>query len=148
MLRRLGSLRRVSSSEASWCGLLVVGLDLVTGLEVHAEDGLTEEWRPKGHNGDQTLVCLACYQGGGPAGGPQVVALVPKGREGGARRRHFSHPPGMAPADGRHSPESMWHAEGKQVVRGWAATQRFTARVEGSSGLISSARFTSVLLGL
>ncbi len=41
--------------------LLVVGLDLVTGLEVHTEDRETRDWRKKGHNGDRTLVCLACH---------------------------------------------------------------------------------------
>lgn len=110
--------------------VLVVGLDLVTGLEVHAEDRQTWEWRKKGHNGDQTLVCLACYQGADLPGGPQVVALVPKGRVGGARCRHFAHPPGMAPPGGRHNPESLDHSGGKQALRGWAANQGFAARVE------------------
>jgi len=110
--------------------LLVVGLDLVTGLEVHAEDRETWEWWKKGHNGDQTLVCLACYQGADLPGGPQVVALVPRGRVGGARCRHFAHPPGMAPPGGRHSPESLDHSAGKQALRGWAASQGFAARVE------------------
>jgi Competence protein CoiA-like family len=110
--------------------LLVVGLDLATGLEVHAEDRKTWEWRKKGHNGDQTLVCLACYQGADLPDGPQVVALVPKGKEDGARCRHFAHPPGMAPPRGRHNPESLEHARGKQVLRGWAMDQGFPARVE------------------
>ena len=110
--------------------LLVVGLDMVTGLEVHAEDRETREWRKKGHNGDQTLVCLACYQGADLPDGPQVVALVPKGKEGGARCRHFAHPPGMTPPQGRHNPESLEHAYGKQALRGWAADQGFPARVE------------------
>lgn len=110
--------------------VLVVGLDLVTGLEVHAEDRETREWRKKGHNGDQTLVCLACYQGADLPDGPQIVALVPKGKEGGARCRHFAHPPGMTPPHGRHNPESLEHARGKQVLRGWAMDQGFTARVE------------------
>ena len=110
--------------------LLVVGLDLVTGLEVHARDRSTGEWRKKGHNGDRTLVCQACYEGADLSGGPQTVPLVPKGREGGARQQHFAHPPGMAPPGGRHSPESLWHAEGKQAIREWAAAQGFTARVE------------------
>jgi hypothetical protein len=110
--------------------LLVVGLDLVSGLEVHAEDRETWEWREKGRNGDQTLVCLACYQGADLPGGPQVVALVPRGRVGGTRCRHFAHPPGMAPPGGRHTPESLQHADGKQALRSWAANQGFTARVE------------------
>jgi len=110
--------------------LLVVGLDLVTLLEVHAEDGETWEWREKGHNGDQTLVCLACYQGADLPDGPQVVALVPRGRVGGVRCRHFAHPPGMAPPGGRHSAESLDHSDGKQALRRWAAKQGFAARVE------------------
>lgn len=110
--------------------LLVVGLDLVTGLEVHARDRSTEEWRKKGHNGNRTLACQACYEGADLPGGPQTVPLVPKGREGGARQQHFAHPPGMAPPGGRHSPESLWHADGKQAIREWAAAQGLTARVE------------------
>jgi len=110
--------------------LLVVGLDLVTGREVHAGDRRTEKWYEKGHNGDRTLVCLACYEGADLPDGPRTVALVPKGREGGARRQHFAHPPGMAPPGGQHSPESLWHAEGKQAIREWAEAQGFTAWVE------------------
>lgn len=110
--------------------VLVIGLDLATGLEVHAEDRKTLEWRKKGHNGDQTLVCLACYQGAGLPDGPRVVALVPRGKEEGARCQHFAHPPGMAPPSGRHNPESLEHAHGKQALRRWAIEQGFTARVE------------------
>ena len=110
--------------------VLVLGLDLVTGLEVHAEDRKTLEWRKKGHNGDQTLVCLACYQGADLPDGPRVVALVPKGKEEGARCQHFAHPPGMAPPSGRHHPESLQHAHGKQALRRWAIEQGFMARVE------------------
>jgi len=36
----------------------------------------------------------------------------------------------MAPPCGRHNPESLEHARGKQVLRGWAADQGLTARVE------------------
>jgi Competence protein CoiA-like family len=114
--------------------VLVIGLDLATGLEVHAEDRKTLEWRKKGHNGDQTLVCPACYQGAELPDGPRVVALVPKGKEGGARCRHFAHPPGMAPPSGRHNPESLEHAHGKQALRGWAMDQGFAARVEAWTG--------------
>jgi len=110
--------------------VLVIGLDLATGLEVHAEDRKTLEWRKKGHNGDQTLVCLACYQGADLPDGPRVVALVPKGKEEGACCQHFAHPPGMAPPGGRHNPESLEHAHGKQALRRWAIEQGFTARVE------------------
>jgi Competence protein CoiA-like family len=110
--------------------LLVVGLDLVTGREVHAGDRRTEQWYKKGHNGDHTLVCLACYEGADLLDGPRTVALVPKGRDGGVRQQHFAHPPGMTPPGGQHSPESLWHAEGKQAIREWAEAQGFTARVE------------------
>jgi hypothetical protein len=129
--RTFAACRRVLSvGGVAVADLLVVGLDLVTGFEVHAEDQETPEWWKKGHNGDQTLVCLTCYQGTDLPDGPQVVALVPKGRVGGARCRHFAHPPGMAPPNGRHTPESLWHADGKQVLRRWAASQGFNARVE------------------
>lgn len=110
--------------------LLVVGLDLVTRREVHAGDREAWEWHGKGHNGDRTLVCRECYEGADLPGGPRVVALVPKGRKGGVRRPHFAHPPGMAPPDGRHNPETLWHAEGKQQLRRWAEAHRATARVE------------------
>jgi hypothetical protein len=114
--------------------LLVVGLDLVTRREVHAGDRETWEWHDKGHNGDRTLVCRECYEGTDLPGGPRVVALVPKGRKCGARRAHFAHPPGMAPPDGPHSPETLWHAEGKQQLRRWAQGQGATARVEAWTG--------------
>lgn len=110
--------------------LLVVGLDLATGLEVHAGDRDAWEWVPKGHTGDQTLVCRECYDGADLPGGPRRVALVPKGRKHGRRRAHFAHPPGMAPPGGRHSPETLWHAEGKQLLRRWAQDQGASARVE------------------
>jgi hypothetical protein len=110
--------------------LLVVGLDLATGLEVHARDKNTEEWREKGHNGDGTLACLACFHGADLPGGPRVVALIPRGRERGARQQHFAHPAGMIPPFGRHSPESLWHAESKQAIRHWATRQGFIARIE------------------
>lgn len=110
--------------------VLVIGLDLATGLEVHAEDRKTWEWRKKGHNGDRTLVCLACYQGADLSDGPRIVALVPKGKEEGTRCQHFAHPPGTAPPSGRHNPESLEHAHGKQALRDWAIKQGFTARVE------------------
>jgi hypothetical protein len=40
--------------------LLVAGLDLDTGREVDAECRPVWNWRRKGHNGDQTLVCADC----------------------------------------------------------------------------------------
>jgi hypothetical protein len=74
--------------------LLVVGLDLETGQEVDVADREVAYWYLKGHNGDQTLVCKQCYEGVDLPGGPRLVALVPKGRQGGRRRKHFAHPPG------------------------------------------------------
>jgi hypothetical protein len=54
--------------------LLVVGLDLETGREVHVTDRPTEDWYPKGHNGDRTLICALCCTGAdlpdGPAASP------------------------------------------------------------------------------
>jgi Competence protein CoiA-like family len=109
--------------------LLVVGLDLETGQEVHAAGRPAWEWRSKGHNGNHTLVCLDCYTGADLPGLPQLVALVPKGRLGGARRSHFAHPPGMAPPGG-HGPETIWHGEGKQRMCRWARARGAAARVE------------------
>jgi hypothetical protein len=110
--------------------LLVVGLDLESGLEVHAGERTVQQWHQKGHNGDRTLVCAECYAGSDPVGGPRLVPLVPRGREGGARRRHFSHPPGMAPPGGRHHRETRWHAEAKQQIARWARDRGAQARVE------------------
>ena len=125
--------------------LLVVGLDLVTGLEVHAGDRRTEEWRKKGHNGDRTLVCLACYEGADLPDGPRTVALVPKGRDGGARQPHFAHPPGMAPSGGQHSPESLWHAEGKQAIPEWAEAQAARPNVRPIATLVDPAAAAAVI---
>jgi competence CoiA-like predicted nuclease len=62
--------------------------------------------------------------------GPCRVALVPKGKLGGQRRPHFDHPPGMAPPGGSHSPETVWHAEGKQRLARLAQGRGAQARVE------------------
>jgi len=100
--------------------LYVCGLDLSTGRVVQADEREVWEWYDKGHNGDHTLVCLECYHGAGdPCGKPQVVPLVPRGRVGGIRRKHFAHPPGMAPVSG-HSPETAWHWEVKHRLCRWA----------------------------
>jgi Competence protein CoiA-like family len=120
---------RLSSEVPVMVDLLVVGLDLETGQEVHASSRPAWEWRLKGHNGNQTLVCLDCYIGADLPGGPQPVALVPKGRLGGACRTHFAHPPGMAPPGG-HGRETIWHAQGKQRMRRWALARGAAARVE------------------
>ncbi len=111
--------------------LYVCGLDLSTGRVVQADERDVWEWHLKGHNGDRTLVCLECYHGADrPDGGPRVVPLVPRGRIGGVRRRHFAHPPGMAPAGG-HSPETAWHWEVKHRLSCWARESAgASARVE------------------
>ena len=111
--------------------LYVSGLDLSTGRVVQAEEREVWQWHRKGHNGDNTLVCLECYHGAGsPDGKPQVVPLVPRGRIGGVMRRHFAHPPGMTPAGG-HSPETAWHWEVKHRLCRWARESAgASARVE------------------
>ncbi len=99
--------------------LYVPGLDLSTGRVVQPDEREVWEWHEKGHNGDRTLVCLECYHGAGnPGGQRQLVPLVPRGRINGARRKHFAHPPGMAPVGG-HSPETAWHWEAKHRLRQW-----------------------------
>lgn len=71
--------RAVASEEKRVADLYVCGLDLSTGRVVHADEREVWEWRPKGHNGDGTLVCLECYHGAGsPDGAPLVVPLVPR----------------------------------------------------------------------
>jgi hypothetical protein len=100
--------------------LYVCGLDLSTGRIVQADEREVWEWHRKGHNGDRTLVCLECYHGAGdPYGKPQAVPLVPRGRIGGIRRKHFAHPPGMTPVGG-HSLETAWHWEVKHRLCRWA----------------------------
>jgi hypothetical protein len=112
--------------------LYVCGLDLSTGRVVQADEREVWEWHQKGHNGDRTLVCLECYHhgAGSPDGKSQVVPLVPRGRIGGVRRRHFAHPPGMAPVGG-HSSETAWHWEVKHRLCRWVReSARASARVE------------------
>lgn len=93
--------------------LYVSGLDLSTGRVVQADEREVWEWHEKGHSGDGTLVCLECYHGADtPDRARRLVPLVPRGRIGGVRQRHFAHPPGMAPAGG-HSPVTAWHWEVK-----------------------------------
>ncbi|TWD81667.1 competence protein CoiA-like protein [Kribbella amoyensis] len=98
--------------------LLVVGLDLTTGREVHVNDQPLEHWHRKAATGDRSLVCLFCYQGWDRAE-PATVPVVVKGRIGGRRRAHFAHPPHQAPRGG-HGPETRWHAEAKQLIAAWA----------------------------
>lgn len=110
--------------------LYVSGLDLSTGRVVQADEREVWEWHEKGHNGDGTLVCLECYHGADtPDGARRLVPLVPRGRIGGVRQRHFAHPPGMAPVGG-HSPETAWHWEVKHRLCEWADKAGASARVE------------------
>ena len=116
--------------------LYVSGLDLSTGRVVLADEREVWEWHKKGHNGDRTLVCLECFHGAdSPDGAQRLVPLVPRGRIGGVRQRHFAHPPGMAPAGG-HSPETAWHWQTKHRLCRWvekatgasARTEAWTAQ--------------------
>jgi hypothetical protein len=119
--------RAVASEEKRVADLYVCGLDLSTGRVVQADQREVWEWRPKGHNGDGTLVCH--HGTGSPDGAPVVVPLVPRGRIGGTRRRHFAHPPGVAPAGG-HSPETAWRWEVKHRLCRWVQAAGADARVE------------------
>lgn len=110
--------------------LYVPGLDLCTGLVVEAGDRPVWELRKKGHNGDGTLVCLACYQGTDWPDGPHVVPLIPRGRVGGIRQPHFAHPAGLGPPGGHHDGESAWHWQAKQRLGRWACAAGATARIE------------------
>jgi hypothetical protein len=100
--------------------LSVVGLDLVTGREVTVVDEHDVPfWRRKGLVGDQTLICVHCFDGA-EDGVSRRVPLVARGRIAGRRRAHFAHPPGMSPRSGEHHPETVWHANGKQRLAAWA----------------------------
>ncbi|MDX2970971.1 competence protein CoiA family protein [Kribbella solani] len=107
--------------------LLVIGLDLATGHEVQITSQPLEYWKAKGYSGDHSLVCLLCHEGL-DLPEPREVPLIVKGRIGGARRHHFSHPPHEAPVGG-HGPESWWHAEAKQLIATWARSQPDVAKV-------------------
>jgi hypothetical protein len=102
--------------------LLNVGLDLQTGQALTVGEGTYEHWRAKGHSGDKSLVCLYCHQNG------RTVPLVICGRVGSSRRDHFRHPPGTA--HGGHSPETVWHADGKLLIVRWALHQPGVATAE------------------
>jgi hypothetical protein len=101
--------------------LLVIGLDLTTGREVHVDDQTVDHWRGKGVTGNKTLVCLFCRQGMDQPE-PRLVPLVVKGRVNGRRRPHFAHPANAAPAGG-HGPETQWHAAAKRLIADWAKTR-------------------------
>lgn len=101
--------------------LLVMGLDLATGRQVHIDERPITVWKTKDLTGSRSLVCLYCYHGT-DLPEPRVVPLVAKGRLGGRRRAHFAHPPGCAPATGHH-PETQWHLQAKTELPCWARRQ-------------------------
>ncbi len=101
--------------------LLVAGLDLETGREVHLREPDLAYWHARGYSGRRTLVCALCHTGIDAEPGTRVP-LVVRGREGGLRRPHFAHPPGQAPVGGHH-PESVWHLSAKAVLADWARRQ-------------------------
>lgn len=107
--------------------LLVVGLDLATGQEVHVDERSYAEWRKAGYNAAQTLVCCACYHGLDAPRGTRIP-LVTRGRLGGRVRMHWAHPPHQAPVGGHH-PETMWHLTGKLALALWARRQSNVAAV-------------------
>jgi hypothetical protein len=114
--------------EPAMQDLLVVGLDLTTGREVHIDDAPVSYWRSAGHHAAGTLVCASCHAGV-DVPEPISVPLVVRGRIGGARRAHFAHPPYQAPVGG-HSPESVWHLTAKTTLAAWAARQPGVVRVD------------------
>lgn len=107
--------------------LLVVGLNLETGREVHVSDASREYWHARGYSGRRTLVCALCYAGIDAELGTRVP-LVIRSKTGGPRRPHFAHPPGQAPAGGHHQ-ESLWHLTAKTVLAAWARRQPCVADV-------------------
>ncbi|MGN9911123.1 competence protein CoiA family protein [Phytohabitans sp. LJ34] len=125
--------------------LLVVGLDLATGKEVHIDDAPLSVWHAKSfRRGDATLICHHCYIGDQtPAG--TIVPLVVRGRHQGVRRAHFAHPPGMAPAGG-HRPETLWHSAGKHLVARWAAALPNIQAVQSEHWLVDGSRRADVMV--
>lgn len=107
--------------------LLVVGLNLETGREVHVSDAGREYWYARGYSGRRTLVCALCYAGIDAEPGTRVP-LVIRSKTGGQRRPHFAHPPGQVPAGGHH-PESLWHLTVKAVLAAWGRRQPGVADV-------------------
>lgn len=101
--------------------LLVVGLDLETGDEVHVTDDTRDYWRARDYSGRRTLVCALCYAGIDAAPRTRKPVVV-RGRDGGVRRTHLAHLPRQAPVGGHHS-ESVWHLSAKAVLADWARRQ-------------------------
>ena len=113
--------------DRSTDGLLVVGLDLETGAEVHVGDRPFDQWRSLGYRGRQALVCFFCFNGFDAPIGTRVPLLA-RGRLGGAVRPHFAHPAGMAP-EGGHHPETIWHIGTKHRLARWARSRDEVAEV-------------------
>jgi hypothetical protein len=107
--------------------LLVVGLDLETGREVHLTEPTVDYWRERDYMGRRTLVCALCHAGLDAEPGT-CVPLVVRAKTHGLRRPHFAHPPGQAPVGGHH-PESVWHLSTKAVLAAWAHRQPGVADV-------------------
>ena len=125
--------------------LLVMGLDLATGQEVHIDDAPLSTWHAKSYlRGDGTLICLHCHLGDQAAEGT-VVPLVVRGRYRGARRAHFAHPPGMAPVGG-HSPETLWHSTGKRLITEWASSLPHVANTRTEQRVLEGRRRADVLV--
>ncbi len=124
-----GTVRRCAGSakRRTVTDRYVVGLDLAAGREVHVDDAPVLYWYSKGYSGDHSLVCLHCYEVSGTMPGA-IVPLVVKGKLHGKRRPYFAHPAHAAPVGG-HRPESVWHAEGKQLLASWARGQAGSAEV-------------------
>lgn len=115
--------------------LLVVGLNLETGREVHVSDAGREYWYARGYSGRRTLVCALCYAGIDAEPGTRVPLLI-RSKTGGQRRPHFAHPPGQAPAGGHH-PESLWHLTAKAVLAACARRQTHRSSDSPCTGSIS-----------
>ncbi|MFJ2627686.1 competence protein CoiA family protein [Streptomyces sp. NPDC087532] len=127
--------------------LLVVGLDLRTGREVHVSEQPGEYWRTRGYpDGDGSLVCFYCYHGMDAPPGARVP-LVAKGRLGGKVRLHFAHPPGRAP-DAGHHPETVWHLTAKHTLARWAHTQPEVTRVSLEQWTAQRSRRADVMVTL
>ena len=102
---------------------LVVGWDMTVGREVHVDDAPVEAWRAKSYRrGDDSLICLYCYDGDEAAPGTVVPLVVINGRVDGVARPFFTHPPAAAPPYG-HTPAAVWQLTGKHVIARWARAQ-------------------------
>ena len=117
-----------------------VGYDRTTGRAVTVDEGTYNRWVAKGLKGDHSLVCLYCHQAG------TEVPLVVCFRVGGRRRMYFRHPPGTA--RGGHSPETVWHVDGKLLIARWARSQPNVAGVEVERWTGDRSRRADVLITL